>query len=325
MSELRKEPVLQRWVVVMKEERPQPSDKCPFCPGNESETPPEVFAIRPGSTRPNTPGWTVRVIPNRYPLFRIEEEPAKRAYGLYDRMNGVGAHEIVIETPEHTQQFGTLEVSQLLGVLRAYRARMLDLRRDTRFKQIIIVKNDGPAVMAIPHPHSHIVAFPVVPRRIDEELRGTFSYSQFHDRCIYCDIIGQESSRAERMIVETGLFTAFIPFACRYPFETWILPKKHSCDFGQINDAEVADLARVLRQVCSCFRVALKDTPYSLALHSSPLQEHYRPQYHWHFEVRPRRVEVVHGFEWATGLFIHTIPPEEAAAQLKAACAKADS
>ena len=324
MSELRKEPVLQRWVVIMKNHHPQRLERCPFCPGNEPDTPPEVYAIRPGSSKSDTPGWTVRVVPNKYPFLRIEEEPAKRAYGLYDRMNGVGAHEIVIETPEHIQHFGTMEVSQLEGVLKAYRARLLDLRRDTRFKHIVIVKNHGPSVTALPHPHSHIVAFPIVPRRIDEELKGTLNYSQFHDRCIYCDIIGQESSRNERMVMETGLFASFTPFAPRYPYETWILPKKHASDFGQISDAEIADLAKLLRGVFSCVRTALSDPHYSLALHSSPLQEQHRPQYHWHFEVRPR-VEVVHGFEWATGLFIHTIPPEEAAAQLKAACEKVTS
>jgi len=303
----------------MKDQHPGALERCPFCPGNEVETPPEVYVIRPGAGRPNGPGWTVRVVPNKYPFLRIEEELAKRAYGLYDRMNGVGAHEIVIETPEHAQHFGTMELAQIEEVLRAYRARMLDLRRDTRFKHIVIVKNHGAHLSALPHPHSHIVACPIVPRRIDEELKGTLSYSQFHDRCIYCDIIGQERSRKERMIAETDLFASFVPFASRYPYETWILPKKHSCDFAQISDAEVADLAKVMRQVFSCVRVALKDPHYSLALHSSPLQEQYKPQYHWHFEVRPR-VEVVHGFEWATGLFIHSIPPEEAAAQLRAAC-----
>lgn len=319
MSELRKEPVLQRWVVVMKDHRFQPSDHCPFCPGYEAETPAEVFALRPYSSSPNAPGWTVRVVPNKYPFLRIEGDLAKRAYGLYDRMNGVGAHEIVVETPEHDQHLGTMPAAQIGAVLQAFRARMLDLRRDPRFKHIMIVKNHGPALSALPHPHSHVVAFPIVPRRIDEELKGTFNYYQFHDRCIYCDMIGQESGRAERMIVETERVACFIPFASRYPYETWILPKNHAYDFGQISDAEIAELADVMRRLFGCLRTALNDPPYSLALHSSPLQAQLRPQYHWHFEIRPR-VEMIHGFEWATGLFIHTLPPEEAAARLKAAC-----
>jgi len=316
MLELRKEPVLQRWVVITKKEEAPSRDHCPFCPGREGETPPEIFATREKGTKPNAPGWQVRVVPDRYPLFRIEGELNKRAYGMYDLMNGIGAHEVVIETPEHVQHWGTMAETQLALVLRAYRERMLDLRKDGRFKQIIVVKNHGASPLVISHQHSHIVAFPVVPKRIDEELRGTFNYFQFHERCIYCDIIGEEMKRGERAFLETERFLAFTPFASRYPFEVWVIPKGHSPDFGQIEDLELSDLAGLMRKVFFSIKKALNDPFFSFALHSTPLQEQFRPQYHWHFEIRPR-VGYTLGFEWATGFFINTTPPEEAAARLR--------
>lgn len=316
MSELRKEPVLQRWVVITKREETPPSDHCPFCPGSEGETPPEIFAIRERGTRPNAPGWRVRVVPDKYPFLRIEGELNKRAFGMYDLMDGIGAHEIVIETPEHVQHWGTMPDAQLEAVLRAYRERMLDLRKDVRFKQIIIAKNHGAAFAVLPHQHSHVVAFPMVPKRIDEELRGAFNYYQFHERCIYCDMIREEIKWGGRVILETEWFLAFAPFASRYPFEVWVAPKGHSPDFGQIGDPELWDLAGLMRKVFFSIKKALNDPFFSFALHSTSLQEQFRPQYHWHFEIRPR-VGPAMGFEWATGLFINTTPPEEAAARLR--------
>lgn len=316
MSELRKEPILQRWVVVANQQETPPRNHCPFCPGGEGETPPEVFAVREKKTRPNTPGWQVRVIPEKYPFLRIEGELDKRALGMYDLMNGIGAHEIVIETPEHMQHWGTMVEAQIAEVFRAYRERMLDLRKDMRFKHIVIVKNHGPSLVAILHPHSHIVAFPVVPKQIDEELRGTFDYHRFHERCIYCDMIREETERGKRMILGTERFLAFAPFASRYPFEVWVIPKGHFPDFGQIGDPELSDLAGLIKKVFFSIKKALNDPPFTFVLHSTPLQEQFQSQYHWHFEIRPR-VGSTTGFEWATGFFINTTPPEEATALLR--------
>ena len=318
MSELRKEPIAQRWVVITQPEETSAQHGCPFCPGHEGDTPPELYAVRGHGTEPNTPGWQVRIVPNKYPFLHPEGELMKRGVGISDAMNGIGAHEIVIETPEHAQRWATMPAAQLANVFSAYRQRLLALRSDARLKYIVVVKNHGTFAGRLSHPHSHIVAFPVVPKRIEEELGGTFEYYQFHERCIYCDMMREETGGHERLILETAGFLALAPFASRYPFEVWVIPKDHVPDFPQIEELALFDLAQLMRRLSSAVEKALDDPFYSVALHSTPLQERFQRQYHWHFEIRPR-VGQPTGFEWATGVFINPIPPEEAAARLRRA------
>ena len=233
MAQLRREPIARRWVVITTDDvkgpsdylpfkplyRPQePDGPCPFCPGNEGMTPKETFSLNGAGKI-----WSVRVIPNKFPFFRIEGEFDRRPEGMYDVMEAIGAHEIVIEAPEHHQNLAMMEPSQIEKILFAYRERFIDLEKDRRFEQFLILKNH-PGVFNR-HPHSHILAMPVIPRGIDEEIWGTLDYYQRKERCIFCDIIKEEISVKKRVILETVHFLVFSPFASRYPFETWIIPK----------------------------------------------------------------------------------------------------
>jgi UDPglucose--hexose-1-phosphate uridylyltransferase len=325
MAELRREPIARRWVVITTDHpkgpadylpfkppyRPQePEGQCPFCRGNEGMTPQETFSLSKGGK-----GWLVRVIPNKFPFFHIEGEFDRRPEGMYDVMEAIGAHEIVVEAPEHHQNLAMMEPDQIEKILIAYRERFIDLEKDRRFQQFLIIKN-YPGVFNR-HPHSHIMAMPVIPRRIDEEVWGTLDYYQRKERCIFCDIIKEEISVKKRVILESVHFLVFSPFASRYPFETWIIPKVHSPDFHHISEEEVRDLSVGIQSLFTCFYKLLSDPPYSLTLHTSPVQSQFhRPEYHWHIEAR-LRIGLREGFEWGTGFFVNPTPPEDAAAYLR--------
>ncbi|MCI0406961.1 MAG: galactose-1-phosphate uridylyltransferase [Acidobacteria bacterium] len=327
MAELRREPILQRWVVitaqpwkalaeVLRQRRDRSGGPCPFCPGQEHETPPEVFALRDPASPHDLTGWTVRVVPNRFPALRIEGEIERTGEGVFDRTSAIGAHEIVIETASHVADWATLAVENVAGVLEAYRNRSLDLRGDERFRQILIARNYGPGLAFLPHPHSHILALPVVPKRIEDEVRGVVEYYQRKERCAYCDILRQELKSGERVIRESETFLALASFAARYPFETWILPKAHAHDFGAIKADQLPELAGLLQDVTGALHRLLPDLAYSLVLHTSPLQRYIESRYHWHLEIRVR-LGVGEGFEWGTGFFVNPLSPEEAAQLLR--------
>jgi UDPglucose--hexose-1-phosphate uridylyltransferase len=313
------------WVVITTDHPKGPSDYlsfkppyqpqqeegvCPFCPGNEGMTPQETFSISRKSG-----GWLVRVIPNKFPFFHIEGEFDRRPEGMYDLMEAIGAHEIVVEAPEHRQNLATLEPSHIEKVLSAYRERLIDLEKDQRFQQFLILKN-YPGLFNR-HPHSHIMAMPVIPRRIDEEIWGTLDYYQRKERCIFCDLIKEERTMKKRVVLETVHFLIFSPFASRYPFETWIVPKTHSPDFHHIEKEEMEDLSVAIQSLFLRYYKLLSDPPYSITFHTSPVQSRFhRSEYHWHIEIR-LRIGLREGFEWGTGFFVNPTPPEDAAAFLR--------
>ena len=285
---------------------------CPFCPGNEDKTPPEVLSYHTdGLTHEGR--WSLRTVPNKFPALRVEGDLDRQGEGLYDRMNGVGAHEVVIETPDHMATLSTMDERQVAEVLWAFRDRVLDLKKDKRLRYVMLFKNHGEAAGAtLEHPHSQIIALPVVPKRVQEELDGARKYFEFKERCVYCDILRQDLKDSERVILETDEFAALAPFASRFPFETWLLPRRHESHFENIREAELANLAWVLRNVLRKMDRVLEKPAFNLIVHSAPVQESTSEHYHWHIEIIPKLTRVA-GFEWGTGFYINPTPPEEAA------------
>lgn len=335
MPELRKDPVIGRWVIIATERSKKPDQfnsvsretqngECPFCEGKESQTPPEILALRP-HTEANKPGWQVRVIPSVAPFLRIENDLDRRGHGLYDVMNGIGAHEVIVETPQHITNIADLSPEQIANVFYTYRERMIDLEKDTRFKYVLVFKNHGWQAGGgkEKHSRSQIIATPITPMRVKEELLGSRQYYEYHERCIFCDIIKQEIEQKERVVLDIDGFLAVVPFASRFPFEIWILPKKHSSEFINCQERERIDLSRILKLVLLKLKKALDDPPYNYIIHTAPFRREKRgywktvnQDYHWHIEIMPRITRVA-GFEWGSGFYICPIPPEEAAKFLR--------
>ncbi len=297
---------------------------CPFCYGNESKTPPEILAYRPqlnGGPPPakDSPGWTVRVVPNKFPALGIEGNVSRQAEGLYDKMNGVGAHEVIIETPEHGATLATLPDKDVENVFWAFRDRILDLRQDKRFKYILIFKNHGEAAGAsLEHAHCQLIALPIVPRRVSEELEGAKQYFIYKERCVFCDIIRQELDTGTRVVAENKDFVTLAPYAPRFPFETWILPKRHESAFEHSSTSMFENLAKAVKTLLAKAYNVLENPAYNLVIHTSPVQDPHHEHYHWHIEYIPKLTKTA-GFEWGTGFYINPTPPEEAARFLREA------
>ena len=329
MPELRKDPIVGRWVIIAIERAKRPHDfkhqeqslvetaVCPFCEGNEDKTPPEVVAYRDRGGRPNSPGWRVRVIPNKFPALMIEGNLQKRGEGMYDMMAGVGAHEVIVESPDHHLSMASLPEDNIREVLWVYRDRLIDLKKDPRLVHGLIFKNVGFAAGAsLEHTHSQLIVTPTVPISVAEEVAGGLEFYNYRGRCIYCDMIQQELATQSRVVFDSPHFTAFCPFASRFPFETWILPKTHSSHFENIPKQGVDDLGGVIRQVLGRLELALENPPYNYILHTAPFDRAEMPHYHWHIEIIPRLTKVA-GFEWGSGFYINPVPPEDAARFLR--------
>ncbi len=327
-----------RWVIISTDRAKRPTDFvreqmkmkggfCPFCYGNESKTPPEILAYRPSSNGPaptkDSPGWTVRVVPNKFPALGIEGNLNRRAEGMFDRMNGVGAHEVIIESPDHGASLASMPEKRIEDTLWAFRDRILDLRQDKRFKYILIFKNHGEAAGAsLEHPHSQLIALPIVPKQVVEELEGAKQYFIYKERCVFCDIVRQEIDNGVRVVAENDQFVTLAPYAPRFPFETWILPKRHESAFENSSSAMFEQLARALRSLLAKASNVLDNPAYNLVIHSSPVQDANNEYYHWHIEFMPKLTKTA-GFEWGTGFYINPTPPEEAAKFLREASVEA--
>lgn len=329
MHELRKDPLLGRWVAVLSESKP-PSyynvvpdageKSCVLCSGREKETPAEITSVREGGK------WLVRVMPNLSPVFQVEGELGRKGLGMYDKMNSIGANEIVIESPEHGIQPEEMGPEQMLRIIRVYRGRVADLEKDARLRYILIFKNSGKgAGAAYTHPHSELVATPVIPKGIKGELDGAKEYYAYKERCVFCDMIREELRLGDRVIFETSGFIAFSPFAPRFPFEFWILPKRHTCAFQDIRDDEMEDLGLILSTMTKKMKKTLNSPAYNYVVHTAPnripRRNHWHTlgeDFHWHIEVIPRLLRRS-GFEWGSGFYILNTSPENAAGYLREA------
>jgi UDPglucose--hexose-1-phosphate uridylyltransferase len=331
LPELRKDPITGRWVIIATERAKRPSDFvrdkvqirgsgfCPFCTGNEGKTPPEIIAYRADGSARNSPGWSLRVVANKFPALGIEGSLNRQGEGLYDKMSGIGAHEVIIETPDHQKTLAMLSPRQIEDVLWAFRDRILDLKKDRRFKYIMIFKNHGEAAGAsLEHTHSQLIALPVVPKRVREETDGAREYFNFKERCIFCDIIRQESASGTRVIADTPAFIAVAPFAPRFPFEIWIIPRVHQSAFEDSQKQEFERLAVMLKDMLMRLDKVLDYPAYNYIIHTSPIPESPNDHYHWHLEIMPKLTKIA-GFEWGTGFHINPTPPEESAKFLREA------
>jgi UDPglucose--hexose-1-phosphate uridylyltransferase len=331
MPELRKDPVTGTWVIISEERQKRPRyyqivvdkdisipENCPFCPGNEAMTPPETFALRPGHSAANGPGWDLRVVPNKYPALRVEGELRKSGEGFYDRISGIGAHEVLIETPRHQHTWFDGDEAAIRRTLLAARSRVLDLKRDLRFKYIMVFKNFGPTAGAtLSHSHTQLIALPVVPLRVQEEIEGARAHFDLKERCIFCDIIQYESDSDRRLLMENEHFVVLAPYAPRFSFELAVFPKRHNPAFEAASDPELESLGRILNETLAKAGRLLNRPDYNLIIHNAPCQNNVGDFYHWHVEFMPVLARVA-GFEWGTGFYINPISPEESVQSLKA-------
>jgi len=329
MSELRKDPVLGRWVIVQVDGSlgPQDYDKgsrrfhqqavCPFCQGREDRTPPEIESVRHDGSHANQPGWSVRVVPNRFPALSIEGETERKGIGIYDISQGVGAHEVIVETPVHDKDFPDFSDKEMYEVIDKYCSRSSDLARDKRFRYVMIFKNYGWAAGAsLEHAHSQIIALPMVPKYVLQSLEGAKQYYQKNNCCVYCDIIKQEEKDKERIVTENNDFICFASYTSRFPFETWIMPKEHQSSFCQMSNEKKNNLGKILKEVLKRNKACLSDPSYNFFIHTAPVANNFPEGYHWHIEIIPKLTSMA-GFEWGTGFYVVSTDPALAARYLR--------
>ena len=329
MPELRRDPVTGRWVIISTDRQKRPNDfrieraailgrdNCPFCPGHEAMTPPEIVSYRQNGGAANSSGWDLRVVPNKFPALQVEGTLDRVGDGMFDRMSGIGAHEVIIETPDHDRPLAAMAESEIERVLWAYRERILDLQKDVRLKYILVFKNHGAAAGAtLEHPHSQLIALPIVPDFVQEELDGARAHFQIKERCVFCDIVREDTRDGRRLIAENADVVALAPYAPRFPFETWLLPRRHGARFEEAARHEYEGLARILKNVLQRMDRALESPAFNLIVHTSPFGEVTADVYHWHLEIMPKLTRVA-GFEWGTGFYINPTAPEEAAEVLR--------
>lgn len=289
---------------------------CPLCEGREADAGPEILAWREGGPA-NMPGWSVRVVPNRNPMLKIEGRGDVGGGGLLESRDGLGAHEVVVETPSHDQPWHTLDTDRLWRVLWAWRTRIQDLKRDTRFVSAVVFKNHGRAAGArLDHAHSQLAAFPMVPPALAEKLRGAARHLAKAGTCIYCDLVAQELHEGHRIIRDQDSILAITPYASRAPFEISLMPRVHAPRFEDASDELLRGLAEAIRAVMSRIDWALERPACNVVLHTGPLTGEGDAAFHWHLEVIPR-VTRFSGLEWGTGVHRNPVSPEEAARVLR--------
>jgi UDPglucose--hexose-1-phosphate uridylyltransferase len=340
MPQLRKDLLNGRWVIIASERSKRPDDFrpqqgqaekrvdnkgfCPFCEGNESKTPPEVFSLRKAGTLKDTPGWRVRVVPNKFPALERGTPPPKPNKGFFQSMPGVGVHEVVIETPDHEKELGDLALPRIREVLFVFQERIQNIEEELQYQYVQVFKNKGKeAGASLSHPHSQIVATPIVPKRIKEELYSTERLFTRSQECFFCQIIKEEGENKERLVYKNSHFCVIAPFASRFPFELVLYPLRHSPHYSSLSSDEFKSLAHALKTVLLKLKSVLSDPPYNFIIHQSPnlnLSQKKWPSiensYHWHMEITPVLTQVA-GFELGTGFYINPVPPEAAAGYLR--------
>jgi UDPglucose--hexose-1-phosphate uridylyltransferase len=327
--QLRKDPIVDRWVLIAPERARRPieiapvcessaSMTCAFCEGEEARTPHEVDALRSPGTDPDQPGWQVRVVANMFPAARCDA-PEQRGGSHYLVEAGYGAHELVVEWPQHETSLSSLPGDQVRAIFRVYCRRMQHMAADARLQYAQLFKNHGAAAGAsVEHVHSQLLAVPHIPREIAAELGGGRRWFQRNETCAYCDLIEKETADGQRFVAANEHAVAFTAFAGRFPFETWIVPRRHSSHFERTRNEYLDAMADLIHVVLRRLDRVIEKPSYNLILHTAPLHDSPRPDYHWHWELLPRTTGIA-GFELSSGWYLNPLPPEAAADKLRLA------
>jgi len=329
MTELRLDQTIRNWVIVAPErskrpnafrrrprERAETNDTCPFCPGREAETPPELFRLQDDKG-----GWRLRVVPNKFAALSGDGSRDQIANGLgFTSMPGVGSHEVVIESPRHDGDIATASDGEVGDVLAAYRARHRALRKSSAAMVVIFRNHGAGGGTSLPHPHSQIVAAPVVPLLVRHRFDVAMQHYDDTGHCLYVEILHRELADGRRIVAQNDGFVAFQPFAAASPFETCLMPRTHRASFADTTDDELAHLAPLLRDVLAGLRRLLDDPDYNYVIHSAPPGDEGRPYFLWHLQIVPRLTTPA-GFELGSGISINPSSPELTAAELREAIA----
>jgi UDPglucose--hexose-1-phosphate uridylyltransferase len=351
MPELRRDPILDRWVIIAENRGERPgafaagaafempwsalppalsadargaADVCPFCPGNEHETPPAVFVLPGDAGQAGAPGWRVRIVPNKYPALVEEEVESSRGSArpsepsLFVAAPAAGVHEVIVDSPRHVTALGELTDAEFADSLVATRLRLQALRRQTDLAHALVFKNVGRSAGAtLEHVHSQLMALRDVAALVKAEIQAAKRYFDEHRQCVFCRMIDDELAGTKRVICDSPLFVALCPYASRFPYETWILPRRHGGHFDQIAVEDLADLASLARGVIVRIERLSQPAAYNLIFHTSPFDSLSIEHYHWHIEIIPR-LTIPAGFEWGSGWAVNPVSPETAAGVLRA-------
>jgi UDPglucose--hexose-1-phosphate uridylyltransferase len=322
VDELRKDPTRGRWVLVRPKGRGEPDEGCPYCPGAEGRTA-EIAAYREQTSPAGLDGWSVRVVPASDPYFRVEHELIREGVGMFDMITPRGAGELIVESPRHDDTLASMEPSQLESVLWMYRDRLVDLKKDSQIRDILISRHHKKPGVLPHHPYSRVTAIPIVFDETRRELREAREYYQYKRRCLYCDMLRQEIGVEKRVVRLTTWFAVLVPYAARAPLEVWVVPRHHACSYEETLTPESArDLSLLVSQLFRTLAKGFADPGYEMVVHNAPnlrsriLQGDWatiRDDYHWHIEVItfPERVNRV------GGIFVNEKAPEETAAELR--------
>jgi UDPglucose--hexose-1-phosphate uridylyltransferase len=327
MTELRQNAITREWVIIASERSRKPDDfsqettcwvthptyrpDCPFCLGNENMTGPEVYRLG------DDIGWRVRAVLNKYPALSPEGDRIRTNNNLFRSVSGVGFHEVIIEHQRHDLTTALFSIADIVNILRVYRQRYSDLRTDPRIATIVIFKNHGAgAGTSLEHPHSQLAATPIVPYEVRFRMQEALRYFDDTGQCIVCQILADELAAGDRIIFASEHFVSFIPYAALSPFHTWIFPRRHSSAFDDITDAEMLDLALVLKTTLAKLYYGLGDPAYNYVIRSIPTDERHADYFHWYLAIVPR-LSLTAGFELGSGMYINTALPEDSAEFLR--------
>ena len=327
MSEFRQNILTKEWVIIAPERAKRPEDFsknkkkkpklpkfskiCPFCPGNEDKTPSPVFEKSQNSK------WNIRVVPNKFAALQKDADPVRGKDGKYLKAGGYGVAEVIIETPVHNKTIATMNHEEVVNIIRAYRKRYREIAQITDINLITVFRNHGiNAGTSLEHPHSQIIATPIVPPHVREPVYQARMAYDSHGTCIYCDILKEEIRKKERIIYDNDYYISFAPYASNSPYECRIVPKIHNCALGDIEDHEIDDFANILRIVLKKLYIGLNDPDYNIVIRSAPTDDVNVKHYHWYVVIIPK-ITTPAGFEIGSGIYINIIPPESAAHYLK--------